>query len=133
MARTNINDFRQPGTFGQYGDAESSFPFADGRCVRLTAPDTFALPAAGGDVDAVTGVFYVGPTGRAPDFWFYYFPAVPGHQVQVEAGGSFASGALLDTQADGRVVAHGTGKPILRALQAGSAGQLIWAVFTSGR
>jgi hypothetical protein len=62
-----------------------------------------------------------------------FFPAVPGFVVQVEADGSFNSGTLLESLADGRVVAHGTGKAVLRALQPGSAGALVWCVFTSGR
>lgn len=80
-------------------------------------------PDAGADVDGVVDL-----SG------YTLFMAVPGYPAQVETGGAFAAGVLLQTDSNGRVVQHTTGVPVMRALEASTgAGQVVWAKFTSGR
>jgi hypothetical protein len=130
MARSEIRWSERPITWS--GQTEAEAPMPDGRCYRLTGFNSGAFPAAGSDIDGVTAIRN-GP-GQLPPFWFFLVPAAPGHVVQVEAASSFSDGVLLETLADGRVVAVGSGKAVLRALESSSgAGVLVWAVFTSGR
>ena len=85
------------------------------------------VPTAGGYVDGVTMKDFteVGESQR-PMCAYVSCPGVP---VQVEAGGSFAVNALLETMADGRVKVQASGRAVMRALQAGAAGVVVWAVF----
>lgn len=77
-------------------------------------------PQPGGVVDGVTD--HVGMS---------FIPAVPGLPVQVETGGAFPYGVLLETDQLGRVVRHDGGAPVMRALQASiGPGEVVWAVFT---
>jgi hypothetical protein len=71
----------------------------------------FVAPAAGGRVDGCT------PPSQAN----FGHCAVPGVIVQVETGGSFSAGALLETTNTGKVVQQSSGRVVMRALQA-SAG-----------
>lgn len=88
-------------------------------------------PSAGGDVHGVIldGVHSVLSFGVNIPLY-----AVPGMPARVEAGGAFGVGQLLETDATGRAVAHGTGIVVARALQsAAGAGSVVGVVFTSGR
>jgi hypothetical protein len=125
MARP-ISDFPYTGTGFFWPTAGV---IADARCGVLTGHKAIGYPAAGGDIDGVSGDFVFGNGTER----LYFFPASAGGHLQVEASASITSGALLETLADGRVKPHGTGKAVLRALESGAAGALIWCVFTSGR
>jgi hypothetical protein len=105
----------------------ASFP--DARCYRLTGLNVPGYPTAGGDIDGAHAIMEDGGDRVV----YYLFPACPGGQVQVECSTSVSAGSLLETTSDGRVKPRGTGLGVLRALQAGSAGDLVWCVFTSGR
>jgi hypothetical protein len=61
--------------------------------------------------------------------------AIPGLPVLVEAGAAFSAGQGLKTDAQGRAVPNTSGSvAVLRALEgASAAGDLVLAVFTSGR
>lgn len=86
------------------------------------SPPSAVAPAAGGDVD---GVSLAGSLVRI---------ALPGQPFKVMAGGSFNAGASLATDGIGRAVQASAGAvAVARALEAGSAGNVVWAVFTSGR
>lgn len=75
-------------------------------------------PAAGGAVDGCGA-----PQGGG-------IFACPGWPIRVEAGGTFAAGDLLQTDALGRVVLRTTGAVVARALEAAAAaGNVVQAVF----
>lgn len=102
------------------------------------APPAAGYPAAGADVDGMTDETwnYTDPATGNPVSVppTQGVPAIPGLAVIVESGGAFASGANLQTDATGRAIVAGSGKVVLRALQASAAaGAFVWAVFTSGR
>lgn len=62
-------------------------------------------------------------------------PAVPGIAIKLEAGGAFSTGALLATDAQGRVVAA-TGSQIIvaRAMEtAAGTGSIVWCTFETQR
>ena len=89
--------------------------------VLTGAPPTATTPAAGADVDGVGGL---GGT--------HGFAAVPGIPVKIEAGGSFSSGASLQTDSSGRVVVASSGNKIIaRALEAGTLSAVVWCVFVA--
>lgn len=97
-----------------------------------------AAPSSGADIDGVLADgddFGPGVDAAHPDrLDGAGYVACPGMPVLVEASASFSSGANLETLADGRVKAVAGGTVVLRALQASSAaGDIVWAVFTSGR
>lgn len=97
-----------------------------------------AAPSAGGDIDGVLADgddFGPGPTPTGPDrLDGAGYVACPGVPIKVEASASFSAGANLETGTDGKVKAVASGKAVLRALEASTAdGDIIWAVFTSGR
>jgi hypothetical protein len=130
VARSDIRWAYQPSTWS--GQTEAEAPMPDARCFRLTGFNSGSFPAAGSDVDGVTVIR--NSSGAKPPVSFYLIPASPGWVVQVESAASFSNGVPLETLADGRVQAVGSGKAVLRALESSSgAGSLVWAVFTSGR
>jgi hypothetical protein len=101
------------------------------RCYNLAAASSdiynlgaasFNAPTLGGDIDGVS----------SDGMWM---PGHPGAVTHVEASAAFVAGTLLATLGDGRVRAKGVGEiAVLRSLQAASAaGDIIAAVFTSGR
>lgn len=101
----------------------------DARCGVLTGHNAIGYPAAGGDIDGVSGI-YSFDNGLE---LLYFFAASTGQQVKVEASVSISAGAELETLADGRVMPRSTGKAVLRALESGAAGALVWCVVLSGR
>jgi hypothetical protein len=55
--------------------------------------------------------------------------AMPGKPIQIEAAGEFNEGTILECDGEGRVMAQSTGIGVLRALEQGTPGKTIWAVF----
>lgn len=85
-----------------------------------------AYPSSGGDVDGVA-------CGSVSSGRGDIYLAHPGLPFQVEAGGSFSAGASLQTDNSGRAIQRTTGVIVARALETGTIGSVIWAVFSSGR
>lgn len=95
------------------------------RLFRWSSPGSAIQAGDGQDVD---GVVHISSPGRAGYF------AQPGLTVKVESGGVFSAGNVLQSDASGRAILKGAGVGVLRALEASTAaGQIVWAVFTSGR
>lgn len=129
-------------TDATYGDGVLAVPIgatlAAHRLFRFAgAPPSASLAGLGLDADGVTWRTHQGldtnglPVTRNPDDGFL---ATPGLPVKVEAGAAFASGATLQSDSVGRAITKTTGIGVLRALQAASAaGDVVWAVWTSGR
>lgn len=121
-----------------YNAATGPYMSADGgftpcRCFVLSgSPPNPTLASAGADIDGVSGSVSGFNELGAPNGNCLYI-ACPGWPVLVEAGGSFVSGAILQSDGLGRAIVQSSGKGVLRALQAGSLGATVWAVFTSGR
>jgi hypothetical protein len=130
MARS-LSPFRTsdfpPATQGYFWPTSGVLP--DARCGVLTGHKAIGYPAAGGDIDGVTGIF----TFENGNERLYFFTSSAGQEMKVELAASASAGAELETLADGRVKPRSTGKPILRALESGAAGSLIWCVVLSGR
>jgi len=95
----------------------------------FTGPDTRATPTAGGKVEAIDSDSFSVPGGGTQ----WRGAAAIGRRYRMEAGGSFASGASLATDADGRAVAAAAGDTIVaRALEGSSgAGDSAWIVMLS--
>jgi hypothetical protein len=100
-------------------------------------PPTAALAGVGADADGVSlppsltfdvdgdPVYTNQRTGLA---------AVPGTPLLIEAGAAFVSGATLQSDASDKAVTKTTGIGVARALEAASAaGDVVWAVWLSGR
>lgn len=90
--------------------------------VHSGAPPSPAFPTAGADVDGVARA-----QGDSA------LPSYPGVAFKVEAGASFSAGASLHTDGSGRAVTSGT-TVVARSLESSSgAGDVVWAVWASGR
>jgi hypothetical protein len=125
MARPQSDD--SPNLVGYFWPAAGAI--ADARCGVLTGHRAIGYPAAGGDIDGVSGNY---AQDNGTDL-LYFFAAHAGLEMKVELAASASAGAELETLADGRVKPRSTGKPILRALESGAAGALVWCVVLSGR
>ncbi|HET7584650.1 MAG TPA: DUF2190 family protein [Gemmatimonadaceae bacterium] len=116
----------------------SSGPLTQRRLYRVTGVDgagvpTLTLCGNGQDADGVAHANVQDGAGGFVGPGSIYL-ACPGFPVRVEAGAAFASGATLQSDANGRAITKTTGTGILRALEAaGAAGDYVWAVWLSGR
>lgn len=118
-----------------YGDPTASSGFTARRCfVWSGSPPSAVLPAAGVQVDGVSGQTFTGVVNPNPPpatitITPCFFARVPGSPFQVEASAAFAAGAALVVDATGRV-ATGAGTTIATALGASAgAGSIVWAKF----
>lgn len=113
--------------------AYASHSMPDARCYRLQGHHDPGYPTEGGDVDGVTFIVELEP-GATRSVPSGVFRGAPGLEVQVECGATVSAGYPLATMSDGRVKQRLSDEvAVLRALENGSAGSLIWAVFLSGR
>jgi hypothetical protein len=107
------------------------------RYATAASPPTASLAGAGLDADGVSV-----PPSREFDTsgsavysnQFLGLAAIPGTPLLIEAGAAFVSGATLQSDASGKAVTKTTGIGIARALEAATAaGDVVWAVWLSGR
>ena len=115
-------------TYGYAGFPRVALPVANAATYRFgrfsgitSGAPSGGSPTTGGAVDFV---------GRPEWGMNGALPRVPGHPFRVECGATIANGNNLATMSDGRAKVAGAGEVVIaRALQAGSAGNIIWAVF----
>lgn len=101
------------------------------RFVRYASATSIAYATSGQDADGVIGT--CGGNTAQGEIPGPVVGAVPGLVFLVQLGGSVSSGGQLQVGSSGHAVAHSSGVAVARALESGTSGDVILAVWLSGR